>query len=132
MAEQGFGCDGLPAAKSGRQSVTTGSMRGVAGLTLCLLLVGCCAAESFVRVPLKKKPITAERLQAASQVAAKASADNGLLEAHVEADIPLLDYLDAQARSSSSCSCSGRTFCQVMLCCLSLSKPVASVRLSGH
>ena len=105
-------------------------MRGVAGLTCCLLLVGCCAAESFVRVPLNKKPITAERLQAASQVAAKASADNGLLGAHVEAEIPLLDYLDAQARSSRSCTCSGRTSCQALLRSLSSRKPVASVRLS--
>ena len=83
-------------------------MRGVVGLTLCLLLVGCCAAESFVRVPLKKKPITAERLQAASQVAAKASADNGLLGAHVEADIPLLDYLDAQVLVIHALAVAGR------------------------
>lgn len=77
-------------------------MRGVAGSLLCLLFVGGCVAEDFVRVPLLKRPITAERFQAASQVAAKTKANRGLLGAHVEADIPLRDYLDAQARSSNS------------------------------
>ena len=71
-------------------------MQGLLSACLCLLLAASCTANNFVRVPLSKKPITAARLQTASQVVAKANADYALLGAHVEADIPLLDYLDAQ------------------------------------
>ena len=69
--------------------------------SLLLALLGAAAAtdEGLVRVAMQKRPLTAADLNRTAQLASRAAATNALLGSSSEADIPLLDYLDAQVYS---------------------------------
>ena len=74
---------------------------GAVCVALAICLVGAAAANSVLRVPLHKRQLDIEQVKAS-----KASLQhyntlqrlNGLLGEAEEADIPLLDFLDAQCK----------------------------------